>query len=188
MGNLSHPSINRWGLNLFWYNFWYSDKNKTHSSHQDVFLNRLVLIYINYGLSVDRNLFFSTYWYSNKSKFYNEQITLFNKNLPISFRFVNYKNKVNNELTLVKLRIKLKNLHFTKLWILRFQNWIIINMYLIQPLKKNLKYTKKKKINRNFFLDKHSNKKIKKISFLRLLFFLKYLNKKQLFFNNYYSF
>nr|AEV66656.1 hypothetical protein [Oxytricha trifallax] len=47
---------------------------------------------------------------------------------------------------------------------------------------------KKKKINRNFFLDKHSNKKIKKISFLRLLFFLKYLNKKQLFFNNYYSF
>lgn len=188
MGNLSHPSINRWGLNLFWYNFWYSDKTKSYDTHLDFHLNKLVINFINYGLIVEKDLFFSPYWHNKKSKFYKEHENSFEKNVPFCYRYAQYKNKINNELTLVKFRIKKKNLHFTKVWILRFQNWLIINVYLIQPLKKKFNYVLKKKQKREFLLEYASLTDTARISFLRTIFFFKYLIQNQYIKKNYYYF
>lgn len=190
MGNLSHPSINRWGLNLFWYSFWFADKNKSHGMHIDFFLNRLVTNYINYGLIVERELFYSKYWYNKKLIFWKKRTEFFEKNLPIYYRHIEYKNKVNDELALVKLRIKKKNAHLTKLWILKFQNWIIINMYFIQPLKKRQFFLKKNNNHSNeIFVLNNIPKKInfKKI-LTRLFIFFKYLKTFQTKKINYYSF
>lgn len=189
MGNLSHPSINRWGLNLFWYNFWYSDKNKDHNVHQDFFFNRLILIFINYGMFVEKDLFYSKYWYNKNSLFFKKRIDFLEKNEPISFRYVEYKNKVNSELALVKLRIKKKNIHLTKLWILRFQNWIVMNMYLIQPFKKEVFRKKNQQKDDRFFeIADLSTKAFSFISLVRLVLFFKYLNKFQQNKKNYYLF
>lgn len=191
LGNLSHPSINRWGLNLFWYSFWFSDKNKSSNVHQDFFFNRLLIIFINYGLTHEKDIFYSDYWYNSKSKFLKLRSFLFSKNLPLCFRHIEYKNKVNNELALVKLRIKKKNAHLTKIWILRFQNWIILNIYFIQPLKKKtytIEITDKKKYERSFLLDNSSylRARLTRLSILRLIFFFKYINSIQNFKNVYF--
>lgn len=191
LGNLSHPSINRWGLNLFWYSFWYSDRNKSSNVHQDFFFNRLLITFINYGLDHDRDYFYSGYWYNNKSKYLNLRIFLFSKNMPLCYRHIEYKNKVNSELALVKLRIKKKNAHLTKIWILRFQNWIILNIYFIQPLKKktfSIQITDKKKYERSLLLNNsyYRRTRLTKLSILRLIFFFKYINNKQNFKNLYF--
>lgn len=189
MGNLSHPSINRWGLNLFWYNFWYSDRNKSSNVHQDYFFNRLITLYVNYGITVDRDLFYSKYWYNKESNFFKLHSFTLGENLPIYFRRIEYKNKITNELALVKLRIKKKNAHLTKLWILRFQNWIIINLYFIQPLKKRSSFTEKKKYEKSLLTHKSffASLRLEKISFIRLIFFYKFINKNQTY-KNYYFF
>ena len=187
MGNLSHPSINRWGLNLFWYSFWYSDKNKDYNVHQDFFFNRLILIYINYGMLVEKDLFYSKYWYDKNSIFFKKRTKFLTKSLPLTVRYIQYKNKVNDELALVKLRIKKKNAHLTKLWILRFQNWIVINMYLIQPFKKN-STMKKQKSDRIFEASIYSRKNFFYLTLIRSILYLKYLNSLQFKNTNYYHF
>ncbi len=57
MGNMSNPSINRWGLNLFWYRYWFNDKNNALVVHQDNVVNKLLLTYLHYGLLFTKNIF-----------------------------------------------------------------------------------------------------------------------------------
>lgn len=139
---------------------------------------------------LERDLFYSKYWYDAKSIFFRNRVDFITENLPIYIRRIEYRNKITDELAIVKLRVKKKNLHFTKLWILRFQNWIVINIYIIQPIKKRFFFKEKKKQNKSFTLDMQALKdfKFSQISFLRLVFFFKYVHKKQFFRNNYYYF
>ena len=64
---MSNPSINRWGLNLFWYRFWYNDKINSLIINQDNIINKLILIYTHFGLLHNKNLFFNKYWFFNSS-------------------------------------------------------------------------------------------------------------------------
>jgi hypothetical protein len=114
LGNLSNPSINRWGLTLFWYNFWYSDCNPQYQNHQDFFFTKLVTTYINYGLLFKKDFSYHFYWYKKKSPFLDLSKSFFESHTHTYFRFVEYKNKINKETTLVDLRKKKKNLHLTK--------------------------------------------------------------------------
>jgi hypothetical protein len=59
---MSNPSINRWGLNLFWYKYWFTDKNNALVIHQDNIINKLMLIYLHFGLFFTKNIFFNKYW------------------------------------------------------------------------------------------------------------------------------
>ena len=158
---MSNPTINRWGLNLFWYRFWYADKNNSLIMHQDHLINKLILLYVHYGLLYPKNLFINKYWYFNYKIDYN----LFYDNYNLKyFRLIEYKNKVLNEYKSYKIRTKVKNLYFSKIWILRYQNWLIINFYCFQPLaakrKKNKKRTKRTKSKKdlNFYLSHDRNK------------------------------
>ena len=111
MGNMSNPSINRWGLNLFWYNYWFNDKNNSIILHQDNLINKLILIYIHYGILTNKNIFLNKYWYNfNLKTLKNYQD---NYNLKY-FRLVEYKNRVLNESKSYKIRNKIKNIYFNR--------------------------------------------------------------------------
>lgn len=149
LGNMSNPSINRWGLNLFWYRFWYVDKNINLLISQDDLINKLIMLYIQYGILSNKNFFISNYWYSNLDNLIKTHSTESNSKY---FRVVEYKNKVINENRFYKIRTKIKNLYFSKLWIFRYQNWLIINLYSYQPVKKKTARTRRLGKDLNFYL------------------------------------
>jgi hypothetical protein len=90
----------------------------------------------------------------------------------------------------VDLRKKKKNLHLTKTWILRFQNWFIINVYGIQPLTK-INYSSSKEpfeVKRIFPLNTEFTSYKKKKILIRLSLFVSFICKHQLQEKNYFFF
>lgn len=181
LGNMSNPSINRWGLNLFWYNFWYNDKISSLIIQQDILLDKFVNIYLQFGFVYDKNIFINKHWFSN----YNLPYFSINTESNLKyFRLVEYKNKIINQYKSYKIRNQIKNTYFSKLWILRFQNWLILNIYAFKPLiTRNKKLIKKKK-EINLYTNSliKNNFKINRLKFFFHYFFSK-LNK-----NFYYKF
>lgn len=152
---MSHPSINRWGLNLFWYRFWFNDKINSLINHQDRLFDKFILIYIHYGLLNYKNFFINKYWYPGNDLFLTKYRTDI---LAKYFRIVEYRHQTLKDYKTYKLRIKLKNFYHSKIWILRYQNWLIINFYGFLPLTKRM--LKKKKTNRealNFIVPHRDN-------------------------------
>jgi hypothetical protein len=146
---MSYPVINRWGLNLFWTKFWYSDKINLANNHQSSIFENLILIYLNYGLFFSKNPTIKKYWYRGSSikdfNFYNQAVKY--------FRFVEYNNKALNDHNLYRLRLHIKNIYFSKMWILMSQKWVIFNMYIFNPIKKKRTLKKKKRVmNRSVFV------------------------------------
>lgn len=131
---MSNPSINRWGLNLFWYRYWYADRTSQLYIQQDYIFNKLIYIYLFYGILFPHNIFIKKYWY-NFSGEENWQQSNYNEKY---YRKAELKGTFLNELTVHRLRNKIKHLYFSKIWIFRFQNWLILNFYSFQPLKKNI--------------------------------------------------
>lgn len=169
LGNMSSPSINRWGLNLIWYRFWYTDKNSFFLNHQDSFLNRLILTYIHYGILFYKNIFINKYWYfSYKFPFKNYLKSQISK----YFRFVEYKSTVVSEQQICKLRVKTKNIYISKIWILRYQNWVVVNFYFFQPAKSRIVAKKIKNSNLSAF---SSSSFLQKSTFYRYKLTLFYL-------------
>lgn len=142
---MSNPLINRWGFNLFWYNFWYNDKNSSFQNSIDTLITKLLFTYINYGLLFQKNIFFTKYWYKDNNE--SEEITtnLFKKYDLKYFRIMEHKNKITGELTQFYTRLVKKDIYFSKIWILRYHGWIIINIMSFQPLKKKKIHKKNKR-------------------------------------------
>lgn len=161
---MSNPLINRWGANLFWYNIWYSDKNSPLWIKQDYFINQLIYTYVNYGLLLKKNIFADSYWHFKK------KINLLENQNEHNYKYVrmlDHKNKITGEVTQFSTRIKVKNLYYSKLWILKYQNWIVINLYGFQPIIKKKK-TKKKKKYISFPMEPKKIKLKKTLYFVRL--------------------
>lgn len=137
---MSNPSINRWGLNLFWYCYWFTDKNYYLNLQQDTLILKLIYIFLNYGTLFPKNIFKNKYWFFNKFNFDN----YFNSHNTKYYRIVNFKNATMGIDSCYHDRIGLKNIYYGKIWILKFQNWLIVNYYCFQPIKK-------KKLTANLF-------------------------------------
>lgn len=134
IGNLSNPSINRWGLNLFWYNFWFTDKNHQKMLHLDYIINKLIYLYIFYGLFLKKTMFSNHYWYD--TEFDKEFILNFRANhFSNYFRVMEFKNRIRKEISYFRVRTRRKHIYISKLWILKYQKWLIINFYCFQPIK-----------------------------------------------------
>ena len=178
---MSNPSINRWGLNLFWYRFWYNDKNNALIINQDNLINRLILIYTHFGLLHSKNIFVNKYWFNSLNLPSTSSQNEYNLKY---FRLIEYRNKVLNEYKSYKIRNKMKNLYYSKIWILRYQKWLIINFYCFQPLsgKNKKKFFKKKSL--DFYLDNSTNCLLTKRYKFFLFYFLNLFLKNK----NYYKF
>jgi len=191
LGNLSNPSITRWGLNLFWYNYWFTDVNKFFQFHQDNLINKLLYIYLNYGIF--RKTFKHSYrfWNFSNLKIVNDELSYEKDRMMQYLRFSQYKNKMTGELKILSFRIRRKDLHFTKFWILRFHDWLVINVYSLQPLKKKSnigKFLKKIKHPRPAsLLRKFKVNKLKK-NLIRHVLIFNFFKSLDLNFNNKYFF
>lgn len=183
MGNMSNPSINRWGLNLFWYKYWFNDQNTSVGFHQDNLINKLVLIYIHYGLFSLKNIFLNKYWYNISLKSLKMYYDRYNLKY---FRLIEYKNRVLNESKSYKIRNKIKNIYFSKIWILRYQKWLIINFYAFQPMSSKLNKKMLKKKSFDFYINK--NRKTIKFLNYRQKFLLSFFLNKYFQNNDYYKF
>lgn len=124
---MSNPCINRWGLNTFWHNFWFTDFNYSTNLRQDKAFSILIRTFIFYGLNLSYNLFSSKYWYSH---LYNH---LSIKNY---YRWVTYTPSGKKELSEnYVVRQEADCIFPMKVWILRYSHWIVINQYWFNPFK-----------------------------------------------------
>lgn len=139
MGNVSNPCITRWGMNTFWYRFWYSDTNYALNVNQDRNFIKLINLYIYYGLSVPRNFFYSPYWYKKELKTLNS---------PNYYRHLTIKNRALSFNSTYRLRNRTIDVYPMKIWVLKYDHWVIINFYWFQPNKK--KRTHRKRMGRPF--------------------------------------
>lgn len=180
---MSNPLINRWGLNLFWYKFWFTDKNYYLTMQQDSVISQLVYIFLNYGILLPKNTFLAKYWFYRKFSFKN----YFTYHNTKYYRVVNFKNTTTNVNSFFFNRTDIKNVYNGKLWILRYQHWLVINYYCFKPLKtKNFKKTTNSSIffKKSLYLEPT---KSKNLLYTRLFFFFNFLQIQQ---NNfsYYKF
>jgi len=178
MGNMSNSSINRWGFNLFWYRYDYNDKIFQLYIQQNVIFNKLIHIYLFFGLIFSKNIFFNKYWYNHNYKFLNVNSLKYNEKF---YRKISLKNNFSQEIVTQRFRLKTKFLYYSKIWILKFQKWIIINFYCFQPLNKNKINNNQLNLNyENLFIIKKNNiLQIKKIKTFFFYIFFKIINLKK---------
>jgi hypothetical protein len=126
---MSNPLINRWGLNTFWYNLWFTDYNFKNFYNQDKIFSQLLNVYLFNGLNLPYNIFANQYWYSK---------LFYRTTAPSYYKWITRKGSQFGELVRYSLRLETECLFPMKLWILRYNNWIILNQYWFYPLKKKL--------------------------------------------------
>ena len=180
---MSNPIITRLGLSQFWYKHWYSDSSYGLNVKYDNLFKQLLLLYFNYGLSQKRNIFLHKYWYRStnftknqikKSQVSNEIFTwnIFHR----SYTFTNVATSIENFYTLRNITGEYFPL---KLWVFKYNNWIIyiINWFKPQKLRRNNKY--KNALDSSNSLHKPTSPFFKsKRNKILLIFFLQQVKKK----------
>ena len=124
---MSNPSVNRWGLNTFWHNFWYTDFQYSYNVQQDHIFTKLIHLFLFYGVNLTYNIFASSYWYAKQYS-----------HLTINSyqRWIHRKPNQFGEILKYSLRVEADSIFLMKIWILRYGKWVVINQYWFQPLKK----------------------------------------------------
>lgn len=159
MGNMSNPLINRWGSNLIWYHFWYADKTYSKQVQQDRIFSKLLETYLTYGIETHHNHFTNLYWYKKVKN-----------NIPVTsyYRHVTITRPLIKMITTFRLRNSMTDYYRMRIWILRYSNWLIINMYWFHP-NKNKKMVQKiiqKNIEHDFISTRNN---LKPTSYRRLM-------------------
>jgi hypothetical protein len=149
---MNNPSINRWGFNLFWYKMWYTDRIYSKLANQDNIFQKLIYLYLNYGVLYPENPFLNNYWHPY---IWNTTEDFFINHNTKYYRVARFRSVAMNIDSTYFLRIKLKNIHASRIWLLRYHGWLIINFYCFQPTinssrKHHPRYSIKK--DRDFFL------------------------------------
>ncbi len=145
MGQTKFKYINRSGYSIYWNNSWESKNNFKKSFINfyflDIFLNKFF----------NDNLFVKDYFFK-KNKSFNFNKNYFSKNILFLKKKYIIKKKLKN--------LKIFN---SKIWILNYQNWIIIKIYIYVTKYNYISNIKKKKI---IFSKKKYNNYLKKFDFL----------------------
>ena len=132
---MSNPCLNRWGSSIYWSVFWYSDNYYAKNLQQDRIFEKLLNIYLFYGLQTKTTFFLSTYWFYSKTLNTNSS----SKGLVSSpnnyYRWFEYFDSGLGKKFKDCLRVKTRDVYMMKLWILKFVNWIVINVYWFKPIK-----------------------------------------------------
>lgn len=165
---MSNPSINRWGINTFWYSFWYSDNRYSENLKQDSLFIKLLNLYLYHGVNISSNIFANLYWYS-------KQFTLLQ--FPSYSRQLTFKNPLLQTQSSYSLRHQTDSIYPMKLWLLKYNNWLLINLYWFQPFKKkHKKHQNSKFLTRDLFTtpESQTSNSIRKI---KTLFSINFFNK-----------
>jgi hypothetical protein len=124
---MSNPCINRWGLNTFWHNFWFSDFDYAVNLRQDKAFELLIKTFIFYGLNLSNNIFSNRYWY----------LHFFQKLNSLSYqRWATFTPSGNKNLSeRYTIRKEAECIFPMKIWILKYGHWVVINQYWFNPFK-----------------------------------------------------
>jgi len=175
MGNMSNPAVNRWGINTFWYKFWYSDTNYSSNLTQDTIITKLIHIYLFYGLNNSRNIFLNAYWFYTSVKALD---------LNRYYRVVPEKKTAFGVNPEYRLRYSVQDVYPMKIWILRYGGWFIFNFYWFQPPKvKKFRSTgrKRTRFDQYRFIDTPSPTSVRRLKTLLSYTFIKTLRLKKLY-------
>jgi len=143
MGQISIPMSNKVGYSMYWNSMWDNKINYSRSLKEDIYLNKII------------NLFFednvSTNILKTPKKFQKNQINvkkynLHSKSVKIDFVLLKYLNKFN------KIKI-----FPAKLWILKYQRWVILFYFIYLPHFNKYKKTSNVVVKNNFSLNNFFN-------------------------------
>lgn len=133
---MSNPCINRWGLNSLWRHYWYSDSRYAVNLQHDKLIIELVYIYLNYGSDLSTQNYWSPFWYKTNPRPNKENIDNYYRWTsvydPEAQEHITYRFRKNREDETFETRVN----------ILKFQSWIVFNLYWFQPDKKRMKRLK----------------------------------------------
>lgn len=139
MGNMSNPCINRWGLSSFWQKHWYSDLHYSLYLRQDNLIINLLQIYLKYGSNSPQRLFANPYWYKTIYK-HSPTFAMTNR-----YNWITVRDTAFGFTDTHPMRLSRGEIFETQTCILRFNSWMVLNLYWFQPYKqKNLRWLKVK--------------------------------------------
>ena len=143
MGQTKFKVLNRSGYSIHWNNSWESKNNYKKNFVNYFFLDSFLKKVFN------DNLFSQDYFFIKSKQTPNKKDYFF-KNITFLKELNNFKNNFK--------KLKVFN---SKIWILRYQNWIVVNVYThtIKNVNVGVNTVKKKKIinnNQNYSI--YSNK------------------------------
>jgi hypothetical protein len=138
IGNMGNPIITRLGKSQLWYKNWYTDRsNYSHTIKSVYTFQQLLNIYFNYGIFRHKNIFIHNFWY--RTSLSQKILTSFIKqNLALYFRKYFYSH---NTLTIEHsyfLRLTTLEYFNLKLYVLKYNHWLIISVQWFKPIKKFL--------------------------------------------------
>ena len=132
IGNMGYPVVTRLGVNQFWIKHWYSDCNAQENIQHDKVFEKLLLLYLNYGLSYPTNIFFHDYYFTKAYRrpgFSNlEQQTKY-------FRSFLYSHSVLTIQHSYLIRNRSSEYFPMRLWHVKYNNWVILAFNCFRPLK-----------------------------------------------------
>lgn len=167
MGQPSSPLINKLGTNLYWNTMWNDKINYTKKLKEDIFINMFFFLIFK-KISIHSNLLKMNYFQKllkNSSKFHE-----------ISSKFYFYKF-LKNKTSFFK---KNKASYMGKLWILRFNTWLILSTYYYVPqLMLKSKIFQKKNLDLN---NKKFHQEFKRTKLIKLYTWFFFKNKTYNFF------
>jgi len=132
MGN---PIITRLGIQQFWYHHWYSDKNVSSNLQHDYLFEKLLFIYLKYGLKTQDNFFAHQYWYTSRLNIKLNSLQNLKHLKTIFYRKYYYLNDVVGIEHSFLMRNTTPEYFPLKLWVFKFNNWIILSIVWFKPLK-----------------------------------------------------
>jgi len=136
---MSNPCINRWGLNTFWHHFWYSDSRYALNLQQDQVFTDLIQTYLTYGTVTHSAFFHSTFWYKTSAKAATNDLKPY-------YRWAVTKGEEEHETMTARLRLASSETFQTRVSVLRFSSWFIVNLYWFQPDKDKNKRARRSQI------------------------------------------
>lgn len=134
MGQISIPASNKSGYSMFWNSMWDSKHNYNIFLKQDIFIkSSLILFFSDY--SSDKLFFFLKNDSRKKLKKYKISNIRNKKKINFNLYYNFFRNNVNNN-----------DIFFSKLWLLRYQSWVILNISIFSFFKDDV-FKKKLEIN-----------------------------------------
>lgn len=144
MGQISIPASNKSGYSMFWNSMWDSKHNYNIFLKQDIFIkSSLILFFSDY--SSDKLFFFLKY--NSRNKFKKYVLNNVKNKKKINFNsYYNFLRNTNNN-----------DVFFSKLWLLRYQSWVILNISVFSFFDEDV-FNKKLEINfDNWFFHYYKN-------------------------------
>ena len=182
MGNMSNPIINRLGKTQFWYKYWFSKLTYASTLHQFKFLEFFIILFLTYGTTPNYNPFFRSYWINNQQK----NTWNFFQSYPLYFRNFFYTNRILSIEHTFSLRIPTNEYFPMRIWLFKFQGWVILSVKWFKPWKMKTLPTRYFELPAITALNIFFNKK--KTYLNRLKYILLFFVKKQFFLTKTYNF